>query len=276
MGQVHRSRARRRRRQFLVGIVVLAAGGTALGLALSGSPKPAPAAMCMTTTGPITYALDPDQAANAATISATAARLGLPDHAVTVALATALQESKLRNLSYGDRDSLGLFQQRPSQGWGTAAQVSEPTYAATAFFKALTKLPGWQTLSVADAAQRVQRSADGSAYASWEPEARAFATALTGEVAAGVSCAGLTPTSAASTAAVASEVHAALGIGALAAGVAPAAGWATASYLVMHAQTDDIATVSYAGKTWTADHGTWQPDPKAGARVTFALWPLPH
>ena len=90
-----------------------------------------------------TYTLDIDQAANSTTIAAVGKRLGLPDHAVTVALATALQESRLHNLPYGDRDSLGLFQQRPSQGWGTATEILTPSYAAAAFFRALTQSPNW-------------------------------------------------------------------------------------------------------------------------------------
>ena len=92
---------------------------------------------CQATVGDQTFALELDQAANATTIAAVGKRDGLPDHAVTIALATAMQESGLRNLSYGDRDSLGLFQQRPSQGWGTAEQVTTPTYAAAAFYQKL-------------------------------------------------------------------------------------------------------------------------------------------
>jgi hypothetical protein len=276
MGHVQRSRAHRRRRQLAVGAVVLAVAGSALGIALSRGSRAPIVPGCVATAGADSYFLDPEQAVNAATIRATAYRLGLPDHAVTVALATALQESKLRNLTYGDRDSLGLFQQRPSQGWGTAAQVSEPTYAATAFFRALVKLPDWQTLSVADAAQRVQRSADGSAYAVWEPEARAFATTLTGELAAGLACADAprhTPV-ATTAATVETGVRTALGTGALAPGVTPTLGWSAATYLMIHADGDGVASVSFAGQTWTAKRGTWAADPKAGGQqVTFALTP---
>jgi len=106
-------------------------------------------------------------------------RLGLADHAVSVALATALQESKLRNLNYGDRDSLGLFQQRPSQGWGPPAKILVPRLAAAAFSTRLRSVPGWQTLPVADAAQAVQHSASAAAYAPWETEARLLARTLT-------------------------------------------------------------------------------------------------
>ena len=84
--------------------------------------------------GTTVYKLTPGQAAIATTIAATAKRLGLPDHAVTIGLATALQESGLRNLDHGDLDSLGVFQQRPSKGWGTPRQLQTPLYAASAFF----------------------------------------------------------------------------------------------------------------------------------------------
>lgn len=273
MGRVQRSRASRRRRSF-VGLVVAAVAAAGIAVVVAGGRHDTVAvAQCTSTSGSEVYQLDPEQAANAATIGATATRLGLPDHAVTVALATALQESKLRNLSYGDRDSLGLFQQRPSQGWGTAAQVSEPAYAATAFYHALTKLPGWQSMPVADAAQHVQRSADGSAYAAWESEARTFAAALTGEVPAGVTCAGLPVTSPPSVAVVTGAVRAAFGARALSAAVPPSLGWRAATYLVLDAQRYGVATVSFAGQTWTAHHGAWHPDRHAGAQVTFTLVP---
>ena len=92
----------------------------------------------------------------------------------------------------GDRDSAGLFQQRPSQGWGTVAQVTDPVYAATAFYAKLRTEPDWPTLSVTEAAQLVQRSATPEAYARWEPMARSLARALTGEDAAAMTCHELT------------------------------------------------------------------------------------
>ena len=120
---------------------------------------------CRVDVGSSHYAMDLEQAANATTITAVAKQLGLPDHAVTIALATALQESKLHNLAYGDRDSLGLFQQRPSQGWGTRTQIMDPRYSSAAFFKALARVPGWETMSVTNAAQAVQHSNASQAYA---------------------------------------------------------------------------------------------------------------
>ncbi len=127
------------------------------------------------------YDLAPDQAGNAATIAAVAFKRGLPKRAITVALAAALQESKLRTLDYGDRDSVGLFQQRPSQGWGPRSSLLDPVYATNKFFSALTQNLGWQGQSIADAAQSVQRSAAGSAYAGWEDEARVVSEILSSD-----------------------------------------------------------------------------------------------
>lgn len=112
--------------------------------------------------------LTDEQRRNAATIVATARDMGAPPRAWLVAIATAMQESTLRNLAYGDRDSLGLFQQRPSQGWGSPAQVTDPVYATQQFVGHLLAVPGWQAMPVTDAAQDVQRSAFPDAYAKWE------------------------------------------------------------------------------------------------------------
>jgi hypothetical protein len=98
------------------------------------SPGSAVAENCTAVSGHTAAVLDTEQAANATTIAAIGKRLGVPDHGVTSALAAALQESDLRNLTHGDRDSLGLFQQRPSQGWGSSTEIMNPTYAATAFY----------------------------------------------------------------------------------------------------------------------------------------------
>lgn len=138
--------------------------------------------------GSPTYEMSPEQAENAATISAVGTTRGLPERAVTIALATALQESALRNLSHGDRDSLGLFQQRPSKGWGTAAQIRDPVYSAGQFYDHLAKVPGYSRLPLTEAAQRVQRSGFPQAYAKHEPDATLLAAALTGRSAATLTC----------------------------------------------------------------------------------------
>ncbi|MEV0493290.1 C40 family peptidase [Streptomyces atratus] len=123
--------------------------------------------------------VDPaEQVPNAKTIQATGVAMNIPARGQVVALATALQESGLRNLTYGDRDSLGLFQQRPSQGWGTANQILDPVRTSTKFYEGLKKVSGWQSLSVTQAAQAVQRSGFPEAYAKWEPLATALQQAI--------------------------------------------------------------------------------------------------
>jgi hypothetical protein len=161
-----------------LGLIVLA---VLVGLAWRTDPAPQRAAVtapgrCTVPSGAFT--LSHEQAANATTIAGVARARHLPDRAVVIALATAQQESRLRNLHYGDRDSLGLFQQRPSQGWGTPAQILDPTYAAGRFFDHLVQVPNWQTRPVTEAAQVVQRSAWPDAYRKWEPMATELATAL--------------------------------------------------------------------------------------------------
>lgn len=140
--------------------------------------------------GTAAYDFTPEQAVNAATIAAVGTGRGMPDRAVTIALATALQESGLRNIRHGDRDSLGLFQQRPSQGWGTAKEIMEPTYAAGVFYEHLAKVPGYTGLPLTVAAQRVQRSGYPSAYAKHEPDAVLLSAALTGTSPATLTCDG--------------------------------------------------------------------------------------
>jgi murein DD-endopeptidase MepM/ murein hydrolase activator NlpD len=119
-----------------------------------------------------------EQFRNATTIVTVGARMKVPPYGWVVAVATAMQESGLRNLGnlgqYNDHDSLGLFQQRPSQGWGTSQQVTDPTYAATAFYTKLLRVPGWEHMPVTHAAQAVQVSAYPDRYAKWEGDARAL------------------------------------------------------------------------------------------------------
>lgn len=139
-----------------------------------------------------------EQLANARTITTVGQDAGVPEQGLVVAIATALQESGLRNLATGDRDSRGVFQQRPSQGWGTTEQVTDVTYAARAFFggpgsplhnsttgttapPGLLDIPGWQDMPVTDAAQAVQRSGFPTAYAKHETRARTIVTALTNQ-----------------------------------------------------------------------------------------------
>lgn len=139
--------------------------------------------------GTPTTPLTAEMATNARTIIAVGSSLGVSDYGLVIALAAAMQESSLRNLNYGDRDSLGLFQQRPSTGWGSPAQVTDPIYASRLFFggpsnpnkgntRGLLDIPGWQSMTVTKAAQAVQISGYPDAYAKWEASARAWLSQL--------------------------------------------------------------------------------------------------
>lgn len=131
-----------------------------------------------------------DKMENAAAIMETGKKKGIPARGQLIAIMTAMQETGLENMDSGDRDSLGLFQQRPSQGWGTEKQLTDPTYAAAAFYlgvdsddghiPGLSDIKGWQDMQPTVAAQRVQRSAFPEAYAKHEKTARAIISALSG------------------------------------------------------------------------------------------------
>jgi hypothetical protein len=222
----------------------------------------------------VTFPLSGEQIDNAATIAAIGAKLGMPDHAVTVALATALQESGLRNLQAGDRDSAGLFQQRPSQGWGTRQQILDPVYASTAFYQRLRLQAGWEQLSVADGAQRVQRSGAPSAYAQWEPRARAYAAALTGEAPGALTCRGLALS--APSAGLVPTALSEFGTANLSGAHPEARGWAISSWLVAHASRLGIDRVTFDGRTWTMDSGTWsRTGPADGVLSLHQVVPAP-
>jgi hypothetical protein len=215
--------------------------------------------------------LDSVQMANAATITAVGVRRQMPERAVVVALATALQESKLENRAGGDRDSVGLFQQRPSQGWGTADKIQDPRYAADKFYTALKKVKGWKGMRITDAAQRVQRSAYPNAYEKWADESAVLARALTGRATGAVAC---TVTGdpalrgAAASAAVLQGLRLDWGTGldrtaeegaGLTVNVKDASsGWRYAHWLVSHARTTGLERVRFADLEWRAPTGEWQ------------------
>jgi hypothetical protein len=237
-------------------LVVVAAVGYAVFVATRDQGANVPPG-CRVSLNNQTYTLSPDQTAHATTITAVGKRMGLPDHAVSIALAAALQESKLQNLPHGDRDSVGLFQQRPSQGWGSASQLLTPTYAAGAFYRHLARVPGWETLPVTTAAQRVQRSAAPSAYAVWEQEARAIAQATTGEIPAGLTCrVGVGPTLA-SGQPMRDALTQELGPQTLDVPLPEARGWTVSAWLIGHAPQYGVSEVSFAGQIWTASSGRW-------------------
>jgi hypothetical protein len=226
------------------------------------------------------YSLSTEQAANAATITAVAVRRELPPRAVTIALATALQESKLNNVEYGDRDSLGLFQQRPSQGWGSPGQILDPRYAAGKFFDALVKVRDWERKQLTVAAQAVQQSGHPTAYQQWEDQADTLAGAFTGAEPALLSCSFPEPTVAATPAKVmqllALELpHTRLGATGQAGELRPAAAWATVGWLVAKADRLGIEAVAHDGRRWTRTDG-WQLDQAArGDRIRFEVARIP-
>ena len=235
---------------------------------------------CQAGTGVDAISLDTGQASIAATIAGVAVRHGLPRQAVSIAYAAALQESKLHNLDYGDLDSVGVFQQRPSQGWGTAAELEDPVYATTKFFAALVRVPGYTRMPVDQAAQDVQHSADGSAYQQWAGMAGLLAGYFTGASPHGVSC-WFAPAGTAHLAGAVSELTHTFGPqgrddvvirittdrsgqnqdGGVAVVYAQrGAAWTVASWLVAYAQDYGISEVRYAGYEWKAADGTmgWQ------------------
>ena len=128
------------------------------------------------------------QLQHASTINAVGLSRGISEQGRIIAVATAYQESSLRNRPNGDRDSVGLFQQRPSQGWGTAEQIIDPVYSSGKFYDALLEVPGWQDMSLTEAAQAVQYSAFPDAYAKWEPQATTLVRGLSGTTAPELTC----------------------------------------------------------------------------------------
>lgn len=279
-----RSPRRRARRRWLVVLVLVAAlvavaGGAVWAVVawLDRSVTVPFVAACTATTDGGSSQLSPTQADNAALIAAVAVRRGLPARAATIALATALQESGLLNLDHGDRDSLGLFQQRPSQGWGTPEQVTDPVFATNTFYDHLVKVPDYTTIPITQAAQAVQRSAFPDAYAQHETRARAFASALTGWSTASLSCTLPAADVAGSSDAVVARVQRDLGD--LPSSSAPADGttratvtldatslapddaargaWAVAQWAVAVASPLSLDEVRVADQLWTRDTGGW-------------------
>jgi hypothetical protein len=212
-------------------------------------------------------ALTTEQTANAATIAAVARSRALPPRATVIALATAQQESRLRNLDHGDRDSLGLFQQRPSQGWGTPEQVQDPVYAAGKFFDHLVEVPGWETGRLTEVSQLVQRSGFPEAYQQWEAMADTLAGALLSDSPGALSC-GFTPPAQATPAAdrlpaVTAATRREAGepvVDADGTVSVPGVGWPEATWAVAHAERFQLTSVAMDGWRWTPNGG-WETGP---------------
>jgi hypothetical protein len=276
---------RNRPRQAVIGtafLLLLAVAGYLIYHSFQRVSPAVAAPGCQAGSGGQAIALEPDQAAIAATIAGVAARHKLPRQAVIIAYAAALQESRLHNLDYGDRDSVGVFQQRPSQGWGPARDLKNPIYATTRFFGALVRVHGYTTMPVQAAAQAVQHSADGSAYGQWTTVAAQLAGYFTGTSPHDVSCwyvpapkadlagavRGLTQTfgplgGKAVLVRITTDRSGHDGDESVAVvHVQPAGAWTVAGWLVAHAQDYGVREVRYAGYDWQAADGTmgWQRD----------------
>ena len=151
-------------------------------------PPPPPASRCEATMDGSSASIDLEQSRNASIMAGIAAQRGLAPRAVSIAITTAFQESDIRNLDYGDLDSLGLFQQRPSQGWGTEAQIMDPYYSTGKFYDVMVKVANWENADIGDVAQEVQRSGFPDAYDKHVDRARLLASALSGQTPASWSC----------------------------------------------------------------------------------------
>ena len=204
----------------------------------------------------------PEQSANAATITDIALKRGLPPRAATIANATALVESKLENLKFGDLDSLGLFQQRPSEGWGTAAQILDPIYATNRFYDALVKVNGYQSMTIATVAQKVQHSAFPQAYAAHQEAASILASTLSGQSPGGIACRLDGTTVSTPAASIAAQLTAELGVPATVQGGSIRAtgrnaqeAWAAGSWAVTHAEADGITEITVGDREWTRARG---------------------
>jgi hypothetical protein len=288
-------RTRRRATRAAVAVVLLVGVFIAY-LAITRHPSVVirPTVCVADSPGGAGWPLEIGQAEIAATIAGVADRRAMPTRALAIAYAAAIQESNLADLHYGDLDSVGVFQQRPSQGWGTPRQIEDPVYASNRFFAALAAVPGYLHMPIYQAAQAVQRSADGQAYAQWATAGSQLALGFGGQRPHAVWCSygsiGRTTRLASAAAAlrgsfgpltirISADPHGrAHGgrsgrgggrggraqVGATQVGSARQ-GWAVAAWLVCHARSYGIRDVQYRGYEWLSYTGTgrWVQHPRA-------------
>ena len=268
---------------FLVvaALVVAAAVGVHGWLSDRGVVAPLPGEeQCVATVKSASVALDPDQAHYTSIVVGLSVRRDLAPRAASIAMATVYQETGIRNLDYGDRDSVGLFQQRPSQGWGTEKQLMDPYYATTKFYDALVRVRDWQNREVTKVAQAVQRSAYPDAYADHEDDARVLASALTGQTARSFTCL-VTGEPEGDAKGLASSLSKTFRVDARTAGrvVTIKAGdvrtaWAYAQYAVANAGRHGVLTVEVDDRVWTTDQyrlPTWERGEELGRTVRVTV-----
>ncbi|WP_235534344.1 hypothetical protein [Oerskovia sp. Root22] len=296
-GRDVRRRRHRPLRLAVTVVTVLAVASAGVVIALNRLTDHTPVAeRCSAEADGQAWHLSPAQADNAALIAVTTVRRGMPARAATIGLATALQESRLLNIDYGDRDSIGLFQQRPSQGWGTIEQIMDPVYSTTAFYDGLDTVDGYEDLPVTVAAQAVQRSGFPDAYAQHESRSRAWASALTGNSEGTLSCE-LVAVDPATLVSVEDSnetlrTRVVRDLGDLPVTVEGAStvvdttpltgvpsearrtGWAVAQWAVASADATDVVRVDVGDSTWTREDPVWTPSSDLPADEAGAALPV--
>lgn len=271
---------------LLLGLIAgLVFAGNRLLSALRRTTTVPVAEQCVARSGDASFPLSAEQAMNASIIVSESIRRGLPARAATIALATAMQESRLQNIDYGDRDSVGLFQQRPSQDWGTVEQIMNPWYSSGQFYDHLVRVRNWQSGDINDVAQAVQRSGVPDGYRKHVESAKVWASVLTGNSTAGLTCLNRTAKAEYPNTKALSQI---LSIG-LKGNVtstrsgktltltakSPALAWAAAAMTMSTLQNEPINTITVGTQTWTHSTeqlGTWQQGtPSATAKNTVVV-----
>ena len=264
-------------------LALLAVGGVVAWSAYHRVPLPVDD-RCTATVQGASVTLDPERAYYAALISGVSVKRGLVPRAGSIALATAFQESGMRNLDYGHADSIGLFQQRPSKGWGTIEEIMDPWYSAAAFYKALVRVKNWEEGDINDVAQAVQRSAHPEAYRKHVEKSRTLASSLTGQTPASFSCAVRSPGDP-DPEGMADYLKKTFGktikLTTTETGVTVAAKDTTVAWAAAHAAVADTGRYGLAGVTigkWTWTHNSWSPaawhgpgDPSGPTELTLSF-----
>lgn len=236
---------------------------------------------CVATSGQSSVSLTFDQAELSSIIVGVSVRRGLPARAASIAMATAYQETGIRNLGSGDRDSVGLFQQRPSQGWGSKARLQDPYYATGKFYDALVKVKNWETDAINDVAQKVQRSGYPEAYRDHESDGRVLASALSGQSPGGLSCldrsgrAGRAPQLAGALKKTFGSVEVGLaGQVVTVRAKSSSLAWAYASFAVANVRPYGLVSADVDGRSWTTNSielPAWTSGPPTGDNNVVTL-----
>jgi hypothetical protein len=264
-----------------VALVVLAALGVHGWLRGKGVVPPLPGEeRCVANANDRSVVLDLDQAYYTSIVVGLSVRRGLAPRAGSIAMATVYQESGIRNLDHGDRDSVGLFQQRPSQGWGSEEQLMDPYYATTKFYNALVKVKGWESRDITKVAQEVQRSAYPDAYKDHEPDARVLASSLSGQSEHAFTCL-VRDTGVGDAAALATSLETTFRVDTKTTDKVVTisakndrAAWAYAQYAVANAGRHGVVSVEVDDRVWRTDQfalPSWVKAPDVGKTVRITV-----